>query len=87
MSENSNKRWEQHLEQAFGMRLKLPLVMSEQDVTGEERYFVVAEGLLGGKRSVIQVTTTLAEAKTVAERCPENAVSILKQIGYGFREE
>lgn len=79
--------WWQHLERLLMVPLKVKIVQSDKDVTGEERFVVIAEGLVGEKKGIVKIATTLAEAVQVAERCPESAVSIWKQVGYGFREE
>lgn len=71
----------------FMVPLKQKIVMSSRDVTGEERFFVVAEGLMGEGKAVVRVCTTLEEAKRIAEKVEDSAVSILKQVGYGFKVE
>jgi hypothetical protein len=64
--------------------VKQRLVISDRDVTGQERFFVLAEGLVGEARAVVKVVASLEEALKVAEGVKAEAVSIVKQVGYGF---
>ena len=82
-----NNSWKMLLTSAFMAPVKHKIMMSTADVTGEERYFVIAEGLPGEKKEVVYCITTLEEAKQLAASVKSRAVSIVKQIGYGFSEE
>lgn len=63
---------------------KQHIVMGARDVTGDERFFVISEG---EEKKILGVFTTLSEARSRAEYCASGGVSILRQVGYGFRME
>jgi hypothetical protein len=66
---------------------RMTLTLSDMDVTGEERFFVIAEGLEGEAKAIRGVFSTISEAKRFAENVKDDTVSVSMQIGYGFREE
>ena len=74
-------------ERHFVIPVLQQIVMNSRDVTGEERFFVIAEGLMDEGKTVVKVFTTLEEAKRTAARVADGAVSICKQVGYGFKVE
>jgi hypothetical protein len=65
------------------MLKKQMITMSGRDVGGGERFFVVSEDEEGVKE-IVGVVGTLDDAKTVAAKVKTDAVSILKQVGFGF---